>query len=182
MLPGALVMLVMGPASGMIGERYGSRIPLGLGALLAAGGLLLLGLAHGTQAEVLVFTTVLFSGIGLAFAAMPNLIVDAVTPLETGEATGFNALVRSIGSSLGSQVSASILAGSIVVAGGAPSNASFRTAFFVGAGVAVLAALMAMLIPRVSPGEHASHLGALESAGAAGPLGEPALGSAGGRA
>jgi MFS family permease len=173
MLPGALVMLVMGPISGMIGERRGSRIPLGLGAGVAAAGLLLLGLSHGTQVEVLVFTTVLFAGIGLAFAAMPNLIVDAVTPAETGEATGFNALVRSIGSSLGSQVSASVLAGSIVVAGGAPSDASFRTAFFVGAGVAILAAAMAMLIPRVS-GEHAAHLSALEEIGAASPLGEPA--------
>jgi MFS family permease len=153
MLPGALVMLVVGPVSGMIGERYGSRVPLGLGAITAALGLGLLGLAHGTEAEVLVFTTVLFTGIGLAFAAMPNLIVDAVSPAETGEATGFNALVRSIGSSLGSQVSASILAGSIVVAGGAPSNESFRTAFFVGAGVAVLAAFMAMIIPRVPGAE-----------------------------
>ena len=40
-------------------------------------------------------------GIGLAFAAMPNLIVDAVPPEETGEATGVNALVRSVGSVAG---------------------------------------------------------------------------------
>jgi MFS family permease len=166
MLPGALVMLVVGPVSGMIGERYGSRIPLGLGAITAALGLGLLGLAHGTEAEVLVFTTVLFTGIGLAFAAMPNLIVDAVEPTETGEATGFNALVRSIGSSLGSQVSASILAGSIIVAGGAPSDTSFRTAFFVGAGVAVLAAVMALLIPRV-PGGQSAPVGAVTVGGPA---------------
>ena len=43
-------------------------------------------------------------GIGLAFAAMPNLIVEAVPPEETGQATGVNTLVRSVGASLGSQV------------------------------------------------------------------------------
>ena len=50
-------------------------------------------------------------GIGLAFAAMPNLIFAAVPQSETGEATGFNTLVRSVGASLGLQVSGSILAG-----------------------------------------------------------------------
>jgi len=172
MLPGALIMLVAGPVSGMIGERRGSKVPLGVGGLVAALGLALLGVAHGSQLEVLLFTTVLFTGIGLAFAAMPNLIVDAVSPSETGEATGFNALVRSVGSSLGSQVSAAILVGS-VVAGGPPSDAGFRTAFLVSAAVALVASAMAMVIPRVT-GEHAEHLSSLEELGSAGPLAEPA--------
>jgi EmrB/QacA subfamily drug resistance transporter len=172
MVPGALMMLVAGPLSGRLGGRYGSKVPLGLGGLVAAAGLALLGLAHSTELEVVIFTTLLFTGIGLAFAAMPNLIVDAVSPAETGEATGFNALVRSVGSSLGSQVSGSILAGS-VIAGGSPSNASFRTALLISAVVALVAAATAMIIPRVS-GEHAAHLGAIEELGAAAPLGEPA--------
>jgi EmrB/QacA subfamily drug resistance transporter len=172
MLPGALMMLLAGPLSGRIGERFGSKVPLGLGGLIAAVGLALLGLAHGTRLEVLLFTTVLFVGIGLAFAAMPNLIVDAVSPSETGEATGFNALVRSVGSSLGSQVSASILAGS-VIAGGSPTDASFRTALLISAAVAAVAAAIAMIIPRVT-GPHAQHLGPVDELAAAAPLAEPA--------
>ncbi|MCW2992224.1 MAG: transporter [Solirubrobacterales bacterium] len=172
MLPGALIMLFAGPVSGMLGERFGSRVPLGIGGLIAAVGLALLGVLHGTELEVAVFSAVMFTGIGLAFSAMPNLIVDAVSPAETGEATGFNALVRSVGSSLGSQVSGAILAGTIV-AGGSPSDAGFRTAFLVSAGIALVAAAMAMIIPAVS-GEHAPHLSALGELGAAGPLGEPA--------
>ena len=54
------------------------------------------------------------AGIGLAFAAMANLIVEAVPPSQTGEATGINTLTRSVGASIGSQVSAAILAGSAV--------------------------------------------------------------------
>jgi MFS family permease len=173
MVPGALTMLLAGPLSGVLGNRFGSKIPLAIGGLVSATGLLLLGVAHGSQAEVLIFTIVMFTGIGLAFAAMPNLIVDAVPQHQTGEATGFNALVRSVGSSLGSQVSASILAGSIVAQGALPSDGSFQTAFVVSAGVAIVAAATALLIPipRRGTGEHLSVAGEI---GAAGPLGDPA--------
>jgi MFS family permease len=174
MVPGSLTMLLAGPFSGVLGNRFGSKVPLAVGGLVSAAGLLLLALAHGSQAEVLIFAIVMFTGIGLAFAAMPNLIVDAVPQHQTGEATGFNALVRSVGSSLGSQVSASILAGSIV-AGGLPSDGSFKTAFGLSAAVAFVAAAMALLIP-IPRGPVGEHLSAAQELGAAAPLGEPAYG------
>jgi MFS family permease len=174
MVPGSLTMLLAGPFSGVLGNRFGSKVPLAVGGLVSAVGLLLLGVAHGSQAEVLIFAIVMFTGIGLAFAAMPNLIVDAVPQHQTGEATGFNALVRSVGSSLGSQVSASILAGSIV-AGGLPSDGSFQTAFSLSAAVAFVAAAMALLIP-IPRGQVGEHLSAAQELGVAAPLGEPAYG------
>jgi hypothetical protein len=88
--------------------------------------------------------------------------------------TGFNALVRSVGSSLGSQGSASILAGSIV-AGGLPSDGSFQTAFSLSAAVAFVAAAMALLIP-IPRGKVGEHLRAAQELGVAAPLGEPAYG------
>jgi EmrB/QacA subfamily drug resistance transporter len=174
MVPGSLTMLLAGPFSGVLGNRFGSKVPLAVGGLVSAIGLLLLGVAHGSQAEVLIFAVIMFTGIGLAFAAMPNLIVDAVPQHQTGEATGFNALVRSVGSSLGSQVSASILAGSIV-AGGLPSDGSFRTAFVLSAGVALVAAAMSLLIP-IARSRKGDHLTAAQELGVAAPLGEPAYG------
>ena len=114
MVPGALVMLVAGPLSGVLGTRFGSRVPLALGAITTSAGLLLMALAHGTQLEIIVWNLVMSTGIGLAFAAMPNLILEAVTPEETGQATGVNTLVRSVGASLGAQISAAVLAGSVV--------------------------------------------------------------------
>ena len=89
-------------------------------------------------------------GIGFAFAAMPNLIVESVPPERTGEATGFNQLVRSVGSSLGSQISAAILAGSVVA--GAPTDAGYTAAFVVSAGVALAAGIVSALIPRAGGG------------------------------
>ena len=125
LVPGCLMMLAFGPLSGILGGRLGNKVPLALGGFLTALGLALLAAAHGTQAEVVAFSVVMSAGIGLAFAAMPNLIIEAVPPEQTGEATGFNALVRSVGSSLGSQVSATILAGSAVAA--SPPTRGSRT-------------------------------------------------------
>jgi MFS family permease len=170
-----MTMLLAGPFSGVLGNRFGSKVPLAIGAMVTAAGLLLLSVAHSSQVEVVIFAVVMFGGIGLAFAAMPNLIVDAVPQHQTGEATGFNALVRSVGSSLGSQVSASILAGSIVAQGGLPSESSFQTAFAISAGVALVAGAMALLIP-IPRGQVGQHLTAAEELGVAAPLGEPAYG------
>jgi MFS family permease len=109
------------------------------------------------------------AGIGLAFAAMPNLIIEAVPPTQTGEATGFNALVRSFGSSLGSQVSATILAASAVL--GIPTDAGFTHAFTVSAVIALGAGVFAIFVPRAPAHAHAP---ALDEVGSASPLADPA--------
>jgi hypothetical protein len=120
-----------------------------LGGFLTALGLALLAVAYGSQAEIILFSLVMSAGIGLAFAAMSNLIMEAVPAHQTGEATGFNALVRSVGSSLGSQVSATVLATSAVA--GIPTDAGFTRAFAISAGVAVCAGVAATLFHPASP-------------------------------
>ena len=60
MLPGALVMLVAGPLSGVLGTRFGNSVPLALGASSPRAGLLLMALAHGTQVEIIVLHLVMF--------------------------------------------------------------------------------------------------------------------------
>jgi MFS family permease len=165
MLPGALVMLVAGPFAGRLVRQHGGKLPLALGAFVAAGGLLGMAVDHGSVAAMVGWNVVLSIGIGLAFAAMPNLIFDAVPQAETGEATGFNTLVRSIGASLGSQISAAILTGSAVAGAVLPSDDGYTVAFAVSAAVALVAALAATLIPRVG-----------EPAGAAVPSGHRRLG------
>jgi EmrB/QacA subfamily drug resistance transporter len=149
MLPGALVMLVAGPFAGVLVRRHGGKVPLALGALIAAVGLALMGLEHSSQGAMVAWNLILSVGIGLAFAAMPNLIFDAVPQSETGEATGFNTLVRSVGAGLGSQVSAAILTGSVAAGAVLPSDSGYTAAFLVSAAIACAAAVVALLIPRV---------------------------------
>jgi EmrB/QacA subfamily drug resistance transporter len=176
MLPGSLLMLFLGPFSGILGTRFGNKVPLAAGSLTASVGLLLLGVAHGSTREIVLFSALMFCGIGLAFAAMPNLIMEAVPPEQTGEATGFNALVRSVGASVGTQVTATILAGSIAAGAALPSSSGYTDAFVVSAVVAAFAALAALAIPRSSLQPH-PHASALDEIGAASPLGDPALAS-----
>jgi EmrB/QacA subfamily drug resistance transporter len=172
LLPGSLAMLVLGPVSGIIGGRVGNKVPLAIGGFVTAAGLALMAVAHGGQLEIVGFGILMSGGIGLAFAAMPNLIMEAVPPHQTGEATGFNALVRSVGASLGSQVSATVLAGSAVA--GVPRDAGFTHSFAVAAVVAGFAGVVALLIPRAARPAHAP---VLDEVGAASPLGEPAYAS-----
>jgi MFS family permease len=146
-LPGALVGLATGPLSSALGTRYGGKVPLVAGAAIAACGLALLGVSHGSQLEVLVFTTILFTGATLTFSAMPNLIVDAVPHEETGEATAFNWLIRNSGAALGTAVGASILAASATAAHPLPTDQSFRTAFLVAGAGALVAAIVSTRIP-----------------------------------
>ena len=156
LLPGSLVMLFAGPISGALGGRFGSKLPLAIGGVVAAAGLLMLGLDHGSQGAVLGWAILMSTGIGLAFSAMPNLIVGAVPATQTGEAIGFNALVRSVGASLGTQVSAAVLAGSAAAGSPLPSDDGYTTAFLIGAGVALLAGLVAVFIPPARTPEPAA--------------------------
>ncbi|MEA2169739.1 MAG: hypothetical protein QOF76_3039 [Solirubrobacteraceae bacterium] len=148
MLPGSVAMLFVGPVSGRMGGRMGSRVPLAIGGGVCAVGLLILAVLHRSEAEVLVGSLLLSIGVGFAFAAMPNLIVEAVPLEQTGEATGFNTLLRNVGASLGSQVSAAILAAS-GAAGALPHESGYTAAFLVCALIATAAAVVAFFIPRV---------------------------------
>ena len=170
MLPGALTMLFAGPLSGSLGSRFGNRLPMVLGCLISGIGLLGLGLDHGSTLSVVLWNVFGSIGIGLAFAAMPNLIMEAVPLEQTGEATGINALIRSVGSSLGSQVTASILTATIVASTSLPTGDGFTTAFLAAAGMSIVAGFVAMLIPASGK----SHLPVGEEIGAASILPDPA--------
>ena len=60
-------------------------------------------------------------GIGLAFAAMANLTVEAVPTNMTGIASAINAIMRQIGGAIGAQVSAAIVSAHLVL-GGVPGR------------------------------------------------------------
>ncbi|HET6508043.1 MAG TPA: MFS transporter [Baekduia sp.] len=161
MAPGGLAMLVVAPIVGQAGERVGSKPPLLIGCVIAALGLVGLAELHGHVVEVILWGLVLNVGVSCAFAALPNLIVNAVEPHETGEATGVNTIARNVGASLGGQVAASIIAGH-AIAGGLPAESGFRIAFLMSAGVALAAGAFGLLIPASRPAGAAAPAAATE--------------------
>ena len=59
-----------------------------------------------------------------------------------------NTIMRSIGGAIGGQITASVLAGSIVAASGLPTDDAFTFAFAISAGGLLLAVGAATMIPR----------------------------------
>lgn len=141
LLPQTLVTFVLGLLAGQLAARIGSGRAVLLGSVLAAGSFVLLAALHVAAWQILLVTTLLGAGVGLSYAAIPNVIVDAVPREQTGVATGVNTNVRTIGGALGGQLTAGIL-GTGVAAGGLPTEAGFVTVFGVLAAVSAAAALV----------------------------------------
>ena len=142
MLPSAGIMLVAGPLAGWLGGRFGSKLPLLIGTAVATASFAFLALYHDERWSIYLASATLGLGIGFSFAAMANLIVQAVDQTQTGVATGINTIMRTIGGSLGGQIAASVVAAHIA-SSGLPEEAGFTTAFAisaVGVGLALLAA------------------------------------------
>jgi MFS family permease len=144
--PGGLASLLVAPLVGRIGERSCSKAPFLAGCLVVAGAPLGLALAHDSVGLVVLWSCLVSVGSGAAVAAIPNLIVTAVSDRETGEATGVNTIMRNIGSAVGAQIAGSILA-THVLASGLPEGAGFEIAFLISAVGAIVAALSVLLIP-----------------------------------
>jgi MFS family permease len=105
-----------------------------------------LAVAHADRWEIYAATTLLGLGIGFAFAAMANLIVEAVPQDQTGVATGINTIARTIGGALGAQISATILAGHLL-ASGYPAESGYTAAFAMSAAGVLAAFLVGLAIP-----------------------------------
>jgi EmrB/QacA subfamily drug resistance transporter len=149
MVPSTLVMLIAGPISGWMGNKVGSRVPVLMGTAIAALSFALLALFHDEVWQVVVSVALLGVGIGLSFAAMANLIVEAVDQTETGVATGMNTIMRTIGGSIGGQLAASIVAGHVAAGATFPSETGFTLAFAMSAVGLLLAFGAALAIPRL---------------------------------
>jgi EmrB/QacA subfamily drug resistance transporter len=146
LLPSTLMMLVVSPFAGRLSLRVGSKVPLVLGSILATIAFALLAVAHEQPFEIYLATGILGAGIGFAFAAMANLIVEAVPPEQTGVATGMNTIARTVGGAVGSAISASVIA-STVLASGLPTEGGFTAAFVLSTAAILVGLVAALKVP-----------------------------------
>ncbi len=123
------------------------------GATFTVVGVLGLTVLHSQLWQVVIETTMLGFAFGLAFAAMSNLVVDAVPQTQTGVASGMNANIRTVGGALGGAVLASV-----VTAGAGPSGLPVESGYTNGFAVLVvtsaLAALVSVFVPVVKARTH----------------------------
>ena len=147
MLPGAIVMVPLGPLGGVIGRATTSRIALALGLGLSAAGCILLALFHSQPWHVVVMYALGAGGVAIAFGAMPKLITDAVDVSETGIATGMNTVVRTLGSVVGAQVAITLVAANRIAGTDIPAEGGFTMSLWLGGAAAIVAMLFALALP-----------------------------------
>jgi len=150
LLPATLGMMLLGTVAGSVSRRWGSKVALLIGTAFTTAAFALLALAHAHPYDLLIGAALLGIGMGLAFAALGNLIVQAVPPHQTGVATGMNTVMRTLGGALGGQLSATFIAHN--VAHGLPTVTGFTDTFVMATGFLVACLLSGLLIPgRLSP-------------------------------
>jgi predicted MFS family arabinose efflux permease len=141
-------------------RRFGPRSMIPLGSLVFAASAAFFGLEHRALWEAFVASALAGLAIGFTTGAMPGFIVRAVARTETGSATGFYQVVRSIGLTLGSAVSAAVLTANTRAGQAIPDVAGFRLTLVIAAGVCAATAVISFVLPgRTAPAGRAERRG-----------------------
>ncbi|MCS7475229.1 MFS transporter [Umezawaea endophytica] len=148
--PSGLVMMAMAPVSARITRTRGPRTTLIVGTLVVAAGYALNLVLLSQIWHLVLISSVVGAGIGLAYGAMPALIMSAVPVSETAAANSLNTLMRSIGTSVSSAVAGVVLSQVTVPFGSTavPSLTAFRVIIGIGVVTALVAAAVASLLSR----------------------------------
>ncbi|MFJ2559221.1 MULTISPECIES: MFS transporter [unclassified Streptomyces] len=149
MAPAGVMMMLISPMGGKLTAAFGPKVTLVVGALVISAGYALSPALMGSTWGLLIVALVVSCGVGLAYGAMPALIMSAVPTSGTASANSFNALMRSLGTSFAAAVIGVVLAQMTTTTVGftIPSEARLRTGMMIGCGVALLAAAVAAVIP-----------------------------------
>ncbi|MEO5877445.1 MAG: MFS transporter, partial [Streptosporangiaceae bacterium] len=149
LLPGGLCMAALSPVSARISMTRGPKTTVAVAAAVIAVGY---GVRFFTSHQlwtIILGATVVAAGTGLAYSALPLLLMQDVPLSETAAANGLNTLMRMIGQSMSSAVSAAVLAGLTMNVGGrtAPTLHAYLVIFMFAAAGAVIALLLTLLVP-----------------------------------
>lgn len=155
LLPSTVGMVVIGSLAGPISKRFGSKRAVVAGSAITAVAFALLALEHAHPYDMLASAALMGIGIGLAFAALGNLIVQAVRPEQTGAAAGMNTVMRTIGGAIGGQLAATLIAAN-TAPDGLPTVTGFTDTFVMASCFLVVCTLAALLVPgrRTAPAPH----------------------------
>ncbi|WP_435828062.1 MFS transporter [Nocardia testacea] len=151
--PSGCVMMLLSPVSARISARFGPALTLGVGAAVIGLGYLCAAAMMDTVWQIMFASILVAGGVGLAYAAMPALIIGAVPITETAAANGLNALMRSVGTSTSAAVMSAVLANMTITLGTRqlPSRDAFQTAFLISVTAAGIAIALTALIPLRAP-------------------------------
>ncbi len=165
-LPLAVGIIITAGATAGLVTRFGFKPVLVSGLIITAAGLVWFSQVdpNGSYVGDVLFPSLLAAiGLGLAFVSMTVAAVSGVETHETGLASGLINTSQQIGGALGLAILATVANSRIddLAASGTPQNVAltegFQSAFLVGAGMAILGAILAqVLVSTKASREHAA--------------------------
>lgn len=123
---------------------FGAQISLILGAGLMAACYVFRAFYSDELWQIVVGSMLVSMGTSFMYAAMPIIIMAAVPDNETASANGLNTLLRSVGTAVSSAAVAAVLTSAASSASGHPSFHAFAIVFWIAAGAALAAGLVAL--------------------------------------
>ncbi|WP_194925640.1 MFS transporter [Catenulispora pinisilvae] len=151
MMPFSATLLVFGPLSGRLSDRLGERtlVSVGLGMqALGLAGIALLADHHASYPAMIPVLIISGTGISTAIPPVQKAVVGAVRPREIGQAAGVFSMLRQFGALFGTAVGVAVFAGSGSYASAQRFTDGFVAALKVGAGLAAVGGLVALVLPR----------------------------------
>lgn len=133
LLPMSVGLFIMAPLGGYLAKHFKPKHIVQVGLLINVLALLalrqVLSVTAGPSALVLPLL-VYGMGMGLAFSQLTNITLSAVSPHESGEASGVNNTLRQVGQSLGTALIGTVLIASIThgMVSGVQSSTTIATA------------------------------------------------------
>ena len=145
-LPLTLTMFVFGILSGSLSRRFGTKTVLVIGTAVSVAPCALLAFAHDAEWQISLALGSSGIALGLVFATMSNLVVDAVPYEQTGVASGMNANIRTVGGAIGAAMMTSVV-GAGVASNAIPKESGYTHGFLALGVAACLATVAALAVP-----------------------------------
>ncbi|GEL21313.1 MFS transporter [Pseudonocardia sulfidoxydans NBRC 16205] len=152
LLPVTVIMLLFSSRAGALAQRIGARIPMTVGPLVSAGGLVLMGRIGADAswpADVLPAVVVFGVGLSLTVAPLTSTVLDAASDRHAGAASGVNnAVARAAG-----LLAVAVVPGVAGITGDAYTDpvvfaAGYRVTMWIGAALLVAAAVVSFVFVR----------------------------------
>lgn len=150
LVPFSVISLLASRLAARAVASLGAYDVLFVGSMLTAAVGAFFGIAHNALWQAFVAMGILGLAFGFSFAAIPGMVTRAVPGRETGSALGLYQVIRAVGFSVGSALTASILAANIVDSSVLPTEQGYVLALWVGSAVAVAAAVVTLVFGRGS--------------------------------
>jgi MFS family permease len=147
LVPATITMVLTAPLSGRIERWVGSRLALVAGCACSGLGFVVIAVSPAVPWHLYLGSALVGVGLGLAYAALPNLIIINVPREQTSAATGINTIVRAIGGAVGVSLCTTIITQS-AHGQAAPTLRAYQLAFWLCVVALAAATGVALMLPR----------------------------------